>query len=198
MKFWDLSGARYSCNVKILQVQWAVEAWKQINREIIKKFFFTCGITTNYTILYCTVLYCTVLYCTVLYCTVLYCTVLYCTVLYCTVLYCTVLYCTVLHCTALYCTVLTCIEANQTELYWTKNWTEFNWTEPFRIELGSNEIKVCWPKLWKVCNRDAQLLWRSIRNMWGCLYRFIVSSTRYVMFLKATSNMTSTLTTIPR
>ena len=31
----------------VLQVQWVVEAWKQIDKEIIKKSFDTCGITTS-------------------------------------------------------------------------------------------------------------------------------------------------------
>ena len=31
----------------LLQVQWVVEAWKQINKEIIKKSFDTFGITTS-------------------------------------------------------------------------------------------------------------------------------------------------------
>ena len=31
----------------VLQVQWVVEAWKQIDKEIIKKSFNTCGITTR-------------------------------------------------------------------------------------------------------------------------------------------------------
>ena len=30
-----------------MQVQWVVEAWKQIDKEIIKKSFDTCGITTS-------------------------------------------------------------------------------------------------------------------------------------------------------
>ena len=40
-------GARYSCNVQVLQVEWAVEAWKQINKKIIKKSFDTCRIRTS-------------------------------------------------------------------------------------------------------------------------------------------------------
>ena len=31
----------------VLQVQWVVEAWKQIDKEIIKKSFDTCGITNS-------------------------------------------------------------------------------------------------------------------------------------------------------
>ena len=31
----------------VLQVQWVVEAWKQIDKEIIKKSFNTCGITMS-------------------------------------------------------------------------------------------------------------------------------------------------------
>ena len=31
----------------VLQVQWVVEAWKKIDKEIVRKSFDTCGITTS-------------------------------------------------------------------------------------------------------------------------------------------------------